>query len=321
MDKENTQPDISIIVPMYNEEENVADFYKRLKSTLNTINMSYEVICVDDGSSDKTLEKLLELRNIDENVKIINFSRNFGKEIALTAGIDYSIGSAVIPIDADLQDPPEVIIELINKWKEGYDMVYAVRKNRHEQESWLKQVMSNVFYKLSQKIMYINMPPHTGDFRLMDKSVVDSLKALRERNRFMKGLFAFVGFKQAQIEFESQPRNKGKTKWNYLKLFNFAIEGITSFSSVPLRLITYAGFFIALLSLAYASYIVVKTLIYGTHVSGYPSLITIILFLGAIQLVSVGVLGEYIGRIYNEVKQRPIYIIRREYGFDNNSNK
>lgn len=304
---------LSIVVPMYNEAENIGPFYERLKKVLDNIGEPYEIICVNDGSTDATLENLLKLREKDSNIKVVDLSRNFGKEIALTAGLDFSSGMAVIPIDADLQDPPELIPQLVAKWKEGYEVVYAVRKSRLG-ESLFKKLTAHLFYRLAEKIMDINIPRDTGDFRLMDRSAVDPLKTMRERNRFMKGLFAWVGFKQFAIYYERDPRHKGKTKWNFFKLLNFAIEGITSFSYVPLRLATYIGLVIALMSFFYAAYIMISTLIYGNPVPGYPSLITIILFLGGVQLICIGILGEYMGRIYNEVKQRPVYVIRKTFG-------
>lgn len=313
MDKIKASQVLSIVVPMFNEAENIGPFYERLKKVLDNNGESYEIICVNDGSTDATLENLLKLREKDPNIKVVDLSRNFGKEIALTAGLDFSSGMAVIPIDADLQDPPELIPQLVAKWKEGYEVVYAVRKSRLG-ESLFKKLTAHLFYRLAEKIMDINIPRDTGDFRLMDRSAVDALKNMRERNRFMKGLFAWVGFKQVAIYYERDPRHKGKTKWNFFKLLNFAIEGITSFSYVPLRLATYIGLVIALMSFFYAAYIMISTLIYGNPVPGYPSLITIILFLGGVQLICIGILGEYMGRIYNEVKQRPVYVIRKTFG-------
>jgi len=306
-------PVLSIVVPMYNESENVWLFYERLKKVLDQIGESYEIICVNDGSTDDTIEKLLKLREMDSNVKIIDFSRNFGKEIALTAGIDFSSGEAVIPIDADLQDPPEIIPELINKWREGYDVVYAIRTNR-EGESWFKRFATGIFYKLAESIMFVKIPRDVRDFRLMSRPVVEVLKNLRERNRFMKGLFAWVGFSSAAVYYSYEKRHGGKTKWNYWKLWNFALEGITSFSYIPLQIATYFGFAIAFFSFVYASYIVIKTLIVGRELPGYASIIVSILFLGGIQLICLGILGEYIGRIYTEVKKRPLYVVRRKYG-------
>jgi glycosyltransferase involved in cell wall biosynthesis len=298
---------------MYNESENVGPFYERLKKVLDQMGESYEIICVNDGSTDDTIEKLLKLREMDSNVKIIELSRNFGKEVALTAGIDFSSGEAVIPIDTDLQDPPEIIPELINKWREGYDVVYATRLSR-EGESWIKRVTAALFYRLASKIMHIKIPKDAGDFRLMSRIVVETLKELRERNRFMKGIFAWVGFSSFGIAYQVEDRCRGKTKWNYWKLWQFAIDGITSFSYIPLQIATYFGFIVAFLSFIYALFIVLRTLFLGIELPGYASTITIILFLGGIQLICIGILGEYIGRIYNEVKQRPLYIVRRKYG-------
>ncbi|MBW2069351.1 MAG: glycosyltransferase family 2 protein [Deltaproteobacteria bacterium] len=306
-------PVLSIVVPMYNESENVWPFYERLKKVLDQIGESYEIICVNDGSTDDTIEKLLKLRELDPNVKIIDFSRNFGKEIALTAGIDFSSGEAVIPIDADLQDPPEIIPELVSKWREGYDVVYATRLSR-EGESYIKRLTATLFYRIAQKVMHINIPKDTGDFRLVSRAVVETLKEMRERNRFMKGLFAWVGFPHSVVYYRREKRHGGKTKWNYWRLWNFALEGITSFSYIPLQIATYFGFVVALLSFVYALFIVIRTLLFGIKVPGYASTITIILFLGGVQLICIGILGEYIGRIYTEVKRRPLYVIRRKYG-------
>jgi len=297
-------PVLSIVVPMYNESENVWPFYERLKKVLDQIGESYEIICVNDGSTDDTIEKLLKLRELDPNVKIIDFSRNFGKEIALTAGIDFSSGEAVIPIDADLQDPPEIIPELVSKWREGYDVVYATRLSR-EGESYIKRLTATLFYRIAQKVMHINIPKDTGDFRLVSRAVVETLKEMRERNRFMKGLFAWVGFPHSVVYYRREKRHGGKTKWNYWRLWNFALEGITSFSYIPLQIATYFGFVVALLSFVYALFIVIRTLLFGIKVPGYASTITIILFLGGVQLICIGILGEYIGRIYTEVKRRP----------------
>ncbi len=301
---------------MYNEAENVGPFYERLKRVLDQLGEPYEIICVNDGSTDNTLEKLLELRQQDPNVKIIDFSRNFGKEIALTAGIDFSSGKAVIPIDADLQHPPELIPELMAKWREGYDVVYAARLER-DGESWFKRCAARLFYRLAERIMPIKMPKDAGDFRLMSRPVVEVLKELRERNRFMKGLFAWVGFPSTAVYYRGEKRHAGKTKWNYWKLWNFALEGITSFSYVPLQCATYFGFIVAMLAFAYAFFTIIQTILFGRQVPGYASLMTVILFLGGVQLVCVGILGEYVGRIYTEVKRRPLYVIRSLWGVSN----
>lgn len=308
----------SIVVPVFNEAPNVAAFYDRITKVMAGMGEPYEIIFINDGSKDDTLSHLLSLAEKDPKVKIIDLSRNFGKEIALTAGIDYASGEAVIPIDADLQDPPELIPELIAKWREGYDIVYATRLQR-DGESWLKRLTARLFYRTVRKITSIEIPKDTGDFRLLSRPAVEALKRLRERNRFMKGLFTWVGFRQTAVYYRRLPRNAGKTKWNYWRLWNFAIEGITSFSYIPLQFATYFGLSVAFFAFMYALFIVVRTVLFGRDVPGYPSLITVILFLGGVQLFAIGILGEYIGRIYNEVKQRPLYIVKDKYGYVGNS--
>ncbi|MEW6182315.1 MAG: glycosyltransferase family 2 protein [Bacillota bacterium] len=305
---------ISIVVPMYNESPNIELFFSRLVVIMGKLNLSYEIVCVNDGSKDDTLDRLLHYAEKDTRIKIIDLSRNFGKEIALTAGLDFASGEVVIPIDADLQDPPELIPELIAKWREGYDVVYATRTER-EGESWFKRWTSHLFYRVIKRMTSVSIPQDTGDFRLMSRPVAQALKELRERNRFMKGLFSWVGFRQTSVPYKRNPRNAGKTKWNYWKLWNFALEGITSFSYIPLQFATYFGLTVAFFSFVYALFIIIRTLFYGRDVAGYPSLITVVLFLGGVQLFAIGVVGEYIGRIYNEVKQRPLYLIRNSYGF------
>jgi glycosyltransferase involved in cell wall biosynthesis len=245
---------------------------------------------------------------------VINLSRNFGKEIALTAGLDHAAGQAIIPIDADLQDPPELIGEMIAKWREGYDVVYCTRRSR-EGETWLKRFTADYFYRIIGHLSQVTIPSNTGDFRLLDRRVVEALKQMPERNRFMKGLFAWVGFKQTALYFDRNPRFRGDTKWNYWKLWNFALDGITSFSLLPLKVWSYVGSIISLLSLLYAIYLVLRTLILGIDLPGYASLMVAILFLGGIQLIGLGVLGEYLGRVYEEVKNRPLYLVRERYGF------
>ncbi len=313
--KENVQ--LSIVVPCYNEEPNIDYLFERLISVLEPLEMTYEIVCVNDGSKDNTLKLLVEYHQRNPVIKVVNFSRNFGKEIALTAGIDYTKGDAVIPIDADLQDPPELIGELIAKWREGYDVVYATRRSR-QGESWVKKFTAQSFYRVIQGLTAVKIPPDTGDFRLMDRKVVEALKQLPETNRFMKGLFSWVGYQQTSILYDRDPRFKGQTKWNYWKLWNFAIEGITAFSSKPLKIWSYVGVLISLISFIYAGFLVIRTLILGIDVPGYASLIVAILFLGGIQLLSLGILGEYLGRVHDEVKRRPLYLVRESYGFKNN---
>ena len=312
--------EISVIVPLYNESENIEHLFSRLTSVLKLLNTSSEIICINDGSRDDTLAKLIKFNQQDATIKVINLSRNFGKEIALTAGLDYARGAAIIPIDADLQDPPELIVQLIAKWREGYDVVYATRRSRRG-ETWLKQLTAKAFYQTLAKMSPVPIPANTGDFRLLDRKVVDAIKKLPERTRFMKGLFAWVGYKQTSILFDREPRYGGNSTWNYWKLWNFALDGITSFSFLPLKVWSYVGVIISLISLFYALFLVIRTLILGVDVPGYASLMVAILFLGGIQLITLGVLGEYLGRVYEEVKGRPLYFVREEYGFESEDKK
>ncbi len=311
---------LSIVAPMHNEDENIAEFYERTRKVLKAMNVTYELICVNDGSTDATLAELMEIRKRDPHVKIINFSRNFGKEAALTAGIDFSMGEAVIPIDADLQDPPELIPRLIAKWKEGYDVVYATREFR-EGDGWFKRWTASIFYRVINKIVALKIPNDTGDFRLMSRPMIDSLKKLRERNRVMKGLFQWVGFKQTAVLYTRHKRNAGKPKQTYWKLWNLAIEGITSFSQFPLKFAFYFGLLIIFFAFIYTLFIGIHTLFNGIFIPGYSALLALILFLGGFQLFIIGVLGEYVGRIYNEVKRRPLYIVRELIGFEQSLEK
>ena len=310
--------EISVVVPLYNEEENIDYLFTRLLSVLDKLETSYEIVCVNDGSKDNTLKRLVDHHNQNPVIKVINLSRNFGKEIALTAGIDYANGAAIIPIDADLQDPPELIEELVAKWREGYDVVYATRRSR-QGETWLKRFTANGFYKTISKMTSVAIPANTGDFRLLDRKVVEAIKKILERTRFMKCLFAWVGYKQTSVMFDREPRAAGTTTWNYWKLWNFAIDGITSFSLVPLKVWSYIGLFISFISLLYASFLVIRTLILGIDVPGYASLMVAVLFFGGIQLITLGVIGEYLGRVYEEVKGRPLYFVRESYGFKDDS--
>ena len=300
---------------MYNEERNLSELFSRLQKTLSSIGMTYEIICINDGSRDNTLQHVIDCSRRDSHIKVIDLSRNFGKEIALSAGLDFASGQAVIPIDSDLQDPPELIIELVDKWQEGFDVVYATRLSRHG-ESWLKRFTANYFYKVASRISEVPIPKNTGDFRLLDRKVVDALKQLPERNRFMKGLFAWVGFKQTSIYFDRPSRYKGMTSWSFWKLWNFALDGITSFSVIPLKLWTYIGLSISSLSFIYAAILILRTIFYGIDVPGYASLMAVSLFLGGVNLIGLGVIGEYLSRIFTEVKGRPIYLVRGTYGFD-----
>ncbi|MDJ0730449.1 MAG: glycosyltransferase family 2 protein [Crocosphaera sp.] len=310
----NNTVEISVIIPCYNEQEGLDQLFKRLLAILNSLNLSYEVVCIDDGSKDQTLKYLIDYHRRYPEIKVISLSRNFGKDIALTAGLENAQGKAIIPIDADLQDPPELIEQLIEKWREGYDVVYGKRRSR-QGESWVKRVTANAFYRIIGRISSVPIPRDTGDFRLLDRQVVDAIKTMPERTRFMKGLFAWVGFKQTYVLYDRPNRLQGTTKWNYWKLWNFALDGITSFSLVPLKVWSYLGVILSLLAFTYGSFLIIRTIILGIDVPGYASLMVTILFIGGVQLITLGILGEYLGRIYEETKQRPLYLIRERYGF------
>ena len=305
---------ISIVVPFYNEAAGVEAFYAELCHVLRAVEgHAFEIVCVDDGSSDGTLARLLELVERDPRVRVLELSRNFGKEAALTAGIDAARGAAVIAIDADLQDPPELIGRLIAEWRRGADVVLARRTDRSS-DSFLKRKTAELFYRIHNRLSSVHIPDNVGDFRLMDRAAVDALKALPERQRFMKGLFAWIGFRTATVDYARAARARGASKFSGWRLWNFALEGITSFSTVPLRIWTYIGALGAALTFLYAVFIILRTLILGIDVPGYASLLAAVLFIGSLQLLSVGLLGEYIGRVYLETKQRPVYIVRREFG-------
>ncbi|MFK8184687.1 MAG: glycosyltransferase family 2 protein [Phormidesmis sp.] len=311
--------EISVVVPLYCEESNVDYLFKRLEAALYRLGCTYEIVCVDDGSHDATVKALQKHRSRNPRIKIVALARNFGKELALTAGIDYACGAAVVPIDADLQDPPELIGELVAKWKEGYDVVYARRRSR-QGETWLKRATANSFYRVMESMSKVPIPRDTGDFRLLDRRVVEVLKQLPERTRFMKGLFAWVGYRQTAVLYDREPRYSGETKWNYWRLWNFAIDGIVSFSVAPLRIWSYVGILFATLSFLYGSFLLIRTLISGIDVPGYASLMVALLFIGGVQMVSLGVLGEYLGRVYEEVKGRPLYLVRDAYGVSEANN-
>ncbi|MFZ5622630.1 MAG: glycosyltransferase family 2 protein [Pseudomonadota bacterium] len=300
---------MSVVVPVFNEAEVLPEFNRRLTDVLGALPLDTEIIYVNDGSTDATKDVLEKLRQTSGCIGIVDLSRNFGKEVALTAGIDMARGDAVVVIDADLQDPPELIPELVRRWQEGFDVVYATRTKRHG-ETYIKRITAHAFYRFMQSIGQVKIPEDTGDFRLMSRRAVDALNQFRERHRFMKGLFALIGFPQISVPYERDARYAGGTKWNYWRLWNLAIEGITSFSTAPLHLATYVGLATAVGAFIYGAIMILRTLIFGNPVAGYPSLVVIILFLGGIQLAAIGVMGEYIGRIFNEVKQRPLYILK-----------
>jgi glycosyltransferase involved in cell wall biosynthesis len=313
MNKKEQKKILSIVSPVYNEAENLSEFYLRVINATDNLNLEIEIIYINDGSQDSTIDIITKQRQIDNRITIIDLSRNFGKEIALTAGLDYSSGDAVIVIDADLQDPPELIPKLVEKWREGYDVVNAKRIKR-KGESLLKKVMSYIYYRLLFYLSDINVPRDTGDFRLLNKNALDALLKLREKHRYMKGLFVWVGFKQKEIEYEREARFKGKTKWGFFSLFNLAFDGLTSFSIMPLRLASTIGFLSALIGFFYGAVIFFKTLFFHEPVAGFTSLVVLVTFFGGIQLLSIGIIGEYIGRIFNETKNRPLYVVKNIQG-------
>lgn len=299
---------LSIIVPVYNEDQVLPEFHRRLSQVLDTIDMQAEILFVNDGSRDRSLEIIRGLKEHDSRVAVIDLSRNFGKEVAMTAGFDHAVGDAVVIIDSDLQDPPELIPEFIKQWRSGFDMVYAQRLER-DGETGFKKATAHAFYRVIQRLSRVPIPEDTGDFRLLSRRAVEALNSLREHHRFMKGLFAWIGFPQTAVKYKRDARFAGETKFNYWKLWNFALEGITSFAIGPLKVASYLGSFIAILAFLYSMFIVYKTLMFGDPVRGYPSLMAIFTFLSGVQLAFIGVLGEYIGRMFNETKHRPLYFL------------
>jgi len=300
---------ISILIPAYNEEAVLDKLMTRLGDLANNVkDYSFEFLFVNDGSRDKTLQIIRDYAEKDPRVSYINLSRNFGKEIGMIAGLDHARGDATVIIDADLQDPPELIPEMIRLWEEGYDDVYAKRKSR-EGETWLKKFTSRMYYKTLQSVTRIPIQEDTGDFRLLDRRVVEALKQFRESQRNTKAMFSWVGFYKKEIMYDRDPRAAGETKWNYIKLVELAIDGITSFTTAPLRISTYAGIAVSLFAFIYLVYLVFRTWIFGVDLAGYASMMAVILFLGGVQLISLGIIGEYVGRIFNETKQRPLYLI------------
>ena len=312
---QNDKVILSIVIPMYNEQENLDRLFDRVEGVVQSLTESYEIICIDDGSSDNTLAGLIVHRNRNPKIKVITFSRNFGKDIALTAGLDYTVGQAVVPLDADLQDPPEVIPALYAKWEEGYEVVYATRSSRLK-DSFVKRFTAQMFYRVHNVIADVTIPEDTGDFRLMDRKVIEVIRQLPERNRFMKGVFAWVGFKQIGVRYARDERAAGTTKWQYWQLWNFAVDGLVSSSTVPLRIWSYIGATVAGFSFLYAVYLFSRTMIYGIDVPGYSSIMVTILFLGSVNIIATGILGEYIARISVEVRQRPLYLVREMIGIE-----
>jgi polyisoprenyl-phosphate glycosyltransferase len=302
-------PTFSVVIPVFDEAEVLPEFHRRLSAVMNLLG-TWEAVYINDGSRDASLRLLEILHSTEPRVAIVNLSRNFGKEIATTAGLEHAGGEAVIVIDADLQDPPEVIPALVAGWRDGFDMVYAERRAR-EGETWPKRVTANLFYRLMQHLGRVPLPRNTGDFRLMSRRVVDAVLQLHEQHRFMKGLFAWVGFPTTAVPYDRMPRHGGTSKWNYWKLWNLALDGITSFTVMPLKVATYLGLAVASFAVVFGGQLVIRTLLFGNPVAGYSSMMTVILFLGGVQLITLGVIGEYLGRVFNETKRRPLYLVER----------
>ena len=314
IEERSKEPLLSAVIPFLNEEECIPALVAELDDSLSRLGIQFELVLVDDGSRDRSMEvakEELKKRPLI-TAKVLSLSRNFGKEAALTAGLEASSGDVVVPLDADLQDPPTLIKEMLDRWRDGYDVVYAVRRQRTG-ESKAKRFTAYGFYRLMGRLSKPGIPSDTGDFRLMDRCVVDALLRLPERSRFMKGLFAWVGFRQVAVYYDRDSRKLGKTTWNYWKLWNFALDGVTSFSRMPLQVWSYAGLSIALAAIGYGSWMVLRTILYGIELPGYASLMTAVLLLGGIQLIGLGVVGEYLGRVFEEVKNRPLYIIREKW--------
>ena len=312
---------VTIIIPAYNEEKVLPKLFIRLdKLSQNESNYLFEFLFINDGSKDSTMKLISEKSTIDNRISYINLSRNFGKERAMLAGFDYAKGDAIVIIDADLQDPPELIPNMISLWEEGYDDVYAKRESR-EGETWLKKATSKWFYSILDKISSIEIQRDTGDFRLLDRRAVEALKTLRESNRYTKGMFSWVGFKKKEITYKRDPRAAGETKWNYFKLFNLAIEGITSFTTSPLRISFIFGLLISIVAFFWILYLLIRPLFGVPTGGGYSSLMSVILFLGGVQLLAIGIIGEYIGRIFIETKNRPVYLVQDKKEYDRKTKK
>lgn len=309
-------PELSVVVPLYNEELVIGEMHRRLTEVLSQLECEYEIVMVNDGSADRTVELAEEICAADPAVKLISFSRNFGHQFAITAGMDRCAGRAVVVIDADLQDPPEIIPEMVAKWREGYDVVYGVREKR-EGESWFKLVTAKMFYRLLKRLTSVQIPVDTGDFRLVDRRVLDQFNTMRERARFVRGMVSWVGFRQGEVRYVRHERLAGETKYPFRKMLTFAIDGLLSFSQVPLKMASTLGLISSGVSFVFIVYGLIQKYFFPEHViPGWSSLFSAILFLGGIQLICLGVLGEYIGRIYEEIKQRPLYIVEKEVNFE-----
>jgi glycosyltransferase involved in cell wall biosynthesis len=309
-------PEVSIIVPLYNEEEVIAEMHNKLSLVMSDSGWTFEIILVNDGSHDRTLELARKICQSDKSVKLVNLSRNFGHQFAITAGMDRSVGQAVVVIDADLQDPPEVIIDMIRKWEEGFQVVYGVRTKR-EGENWFKLTTATLFYRLLKRVTSVDIPVDTGDFRLVDRRALDVFLSMRERSRFVRGMISWVGFKQAEVKYVRHERFAGETKYPFSKMLKFAVDGLLAFSQLPLKLASSLGLVSAAVSFGFMVYGVILYYFYPDKViPGWSSLFSAVLFIGGIQLICLGVLGEYIGRIYDEVKNRPLYIVDEVMNFD-----
>jgi glycosyltransferase involved in cell wall biosynthesis len=306
---------LSIVVPVFNESLNLDGFFTRLIPVLDSVGMRWEIICIDDGSRDDTLRRLVTAHDRESRIKVVALSRNFGKERALSAGLAYATGDAVIPMDADLQHPPEAIPTMLAKWREGYEVVYAVRNQRVGQ-SWMAKLQARAFYWVFDLLSEVPLPREAGDFRLLDRKVVDVINAMPERTRFMKGIFAWVGFRQIGVPYEQEERQFGETRWGMMKLLGFAFDGLVAFSDYPMRVWAVVGSVISGFAFFYIVVRLVRTLVYGIDVPGYESIIVTILFLGGVQLITLGILGHYLGRVFNEVKGRPLFIVRERHGLD-----
>jgi len=312
-------PELSIILPFHNEAGTIRDLFQRLYPVLSRLGLSYEIICIDDGSTDPTYSLLCHERERDLRIKAVRFTRNFGKEAALTCGLHFSRGRAAITIDSDLQHPPEVIPQLVMAWQAGAKMVYAIRRNR-DTDSDFRKFCSKAFYMIFRHIADIRLPEGAGDFRLLDRVVIDAVNALPERSRFMKGLMTWVGYDYALVPFDVAPRPGGQSNWDFFRLVRLAFDGISSFSTLPLRIWTWFGSVISLMALGYGLFLALRTLLFGNDVPGFATLVTGIMFLGGIQLLSLGVIGEYLSRVFMEVKGRPVYLITEQVGFDDSAN-
>lgn len=312
--------DLSVIVPLKNEEANLPKLWARLEPALRGSNLSFEVLLVNDGSSDRTLDRALEMAGAVPELKVIDLSRNFGKEAALACGFSHASGAAVVSMDGDLQHPPEMLPEMVARWREGYEMVYAVRRSR-DYQGRLDRAFTRAFYWLFERLSVVKLPPEAGDFRLLDRKVVDALNALPERNRFMKGMYAWVGFRTLGIPFTVEGRSGGASKFSPLRKLGFAFDALTSFSNLPLRVWSVIGAAISFLAFFYIVVRLVRVMVYGLDVPGYESLLAVVLFLGGMQLLSLGILGDYLARVFEEAKRRPLYVVRERFGFAEDQQK